>query len=241
MCASCAARRRVGVVTGLVMEARIIARAANEGGHHRPHLKIAGPGAPTAQVTVDRLIAEGAEAILSFGLAGGLDPSIPPGALIVPEGVLLPESDGLKVLETDRRWRNRLVNLLSSGSEVRENPLLCSFEPVLGVADKAKLHQDSEAGAVDMESALIARAAANRSVPFLALRAVSDCAATAIPAAAASAMTQGGRLNIWPIIVALATGQLNLLDLLHVGRQSQLAAGNLSRAVHAALPAFSLA
>ena len=241
MCASCAARRRVGVVTGLVMEARIIAKAANEGGHHRPHLKIAGPGAPTAQVTVDRLIAEGAEAILSFGLAGGLDPSIPPGALIVPEGVLLPESDGLKVLETDRRWRNRLVNLLSSGSEVRENPLLCSFEPVLGVADKAKLHQDSEAGAVDMESALIARAAANRSVPFLALRAVSDCAATAIPAAAASAMTQGGRLNIWPIIVALATGQLNLLDLLHVGRQSQLAGGNLSRAVHAALPAFSLA
>jgi adenosylhomocysteine nucleosidase len=241
MCASCAARRRVGVVTGLVMEARIVAKAANEGGHHRPHLKIAGPGAPTAQVTVDRLIAEGAEAILSFGLAGGLDPSIPPGALIVPEGVLLPESDGLKVLETDRRWRNRLVNLLSSGSEVRENPLLCSFEPVLGVADKAKLHQDSEAGAVDMESALIARAAANRSVPFLALRAVSDCAATAIPAAAASAMTQGGRLNIWPIIVALATGQLNLLDLLHVGRQSQLAVGNLSRAVHAALPAFSLA
>jgi adenosylhomocysteine nucleosidase len=223
------------------MEARIVARAANDGGHHRPHLKIAGPGAPTAQVTVDRLIAEGAEAILSFGLAGGLDPTIPPGALIVPEGVLLPEDNGLKVLETDRRWRNRLVNLLSSGSEVRENPLLCSFEPVLGVADKAKLHHDSEAGAVDMESALIARAAANRGVPFLALRAVSDCAATAIPAAAASAMTQGGRLNIWPIIVALAIGQLNLLDLLHVGQQSQLAAGNLSRAVHAALPAFSLA
>ena len=74
MCASCAAQRRVGVVTGLVMEARIVARAANEGSHHRPHLKIAGPGAPTAQVTVDRLIAEGAEAILSFGLAGGLDP-----------------------------------------------------------------------------------------------------------------------------------------------------------------------
>ena len=74
MCASCAARRRVGVVTGLVMEARIVAKAANEGSHHRPHLKIAGPGAPTAQVTVDRLIAEGAEAILSFGLAGGLDP-----------------------------------------------------------------------------------------------------------------------------------------------------------------------
>ncbi|MET0482800.1 MAG: hypothetical protein ABWZ27_07790 [Aestuariivirgaceae bacterium] len=223
------------------MEARIVAKAANEGGHHRPHLKIAGPGAPSAQATVDRLIAEGAEAILSFGLAGGLDPSIPPGALIVPEGVLLPDHEGLTVIETDRRWRNRLVNLLSSGSEVREDPLLCSLEPVLGVADKARLHQDSEAGAVDMESALIARAAAKRDVPFLALRAVSDCAATAIPAAAAAAMTRGGRLNLWPIIVALATGQLSLFDLLHVGQQSQLAAGNLSRAVHAALPAFSLA
>src|SRR5262245_730348 len=160
MCASCAARRRVGVVTGLAMEARIIARAANEGGHHRPHLKIAGPGAPTAQVTVDRLIAEGAEAILSFGLAGGLDPKIPPGALIVPEGVLLPESNGLKVLETDRRWRNRLVNLLSSGSEVRESPLLCSFGPVLGVADRARLPRDREAGASAMEPAWTARAAA---------------------------------------------------------------------------------
>ena len=104
---------------------------------------------------------------------------------------------------------------------------------MLGVADKAKLHQDSEAGAVDMESALIARAAANRSVPFLALRRCRTAPPRPFPAAAASAMTPGGRLNIWPIIVALATGQLNLLDLLHVGRQSQLAAGNLSRAVHA--------
>jgi adenosylhomocysteine nucleosidase len=234
-------RRRVGVVTGLAMEARIVAKAANDGGHHRPHLVVAGPGAPTAQATVDRLIAEGAEAILSFGLAGGLDPGIPPGALIVPEGVLLPDQDGLKVLETDRRWRGRLVNLLSSGVEVRENPLLCSFEPVLGVADKAKLHQDSEAGAVDMESALIAHAAVKRGVPFLALRAVSDCAATAIPAAAAAAMTKSGRLNFWPIIVALATGQLKLFDLLHIGQQSQLATTNLSRAVNVALPAFSLA
>jgi adenosylhomocysteine nucleosidase len=241
MCASCTTPRRVGVVTGLAMEARIISKAANQGGHHRPHLQIAGPGAPSAQATVDHLIGEGAEAILSFGLAGGLDPRIQPGALIIPEGVLLPEQSGLKLLETDRRWRTRLVDLLSSGTDVHENPLLCSFEPVLRVADKAKLHQDSEAGAVDMESALIARAAANRGVPFLALRAVSDCAATAIPAAAASAMTKGGRLNIWPIIVALATGQLNLLDLLHIGQQSQLAAENLSRAVHAALPAFSLA
>ena len=32
MCASCAARRRVGVVTGLAMESRIVAKAANDGG-----------------------------------------------------------------------------------------------------------------------------------------------------------------------------------------------------------------
>src|SRR4029078_5214253 len=115
MCASCAVRRRVGVVTGLAMEARIIAKAANAGGHHRPHLQIAGPGAPSAQATVDRLIAEGAEAILSFGLAGGLDPRIPPGALLIPEGVLLPEEQGLKLIETDRRWRMRLGNPVYPG------------------------------------------------------------------------------------------------------------------------------
>ena len=134
------------------MEARIISKSANQGGHHRPHCcKSPVPAHPSAQATVDHLIGEGAEAILSFGLAGGLDPRIPPGALMIPEGVLLPEQSGLKLLETDRRWRIRLVNLLSSGTDVHENPLLCSFEPVLRVADKAKLHQDSEAGAVDME------------------------------------------------------------------------------------------
>ena len=223
MCASCAARRRVGVVTGLAMEAKIISKAANDGGHHHPHLEVAGPGAPEAQDTVDRLINQGAEAILSFGLAGGLDPRIPAGALLVPEGVLLPQDGSLKVLETDRKWRMRLVNLLSSGINVREDPLLCSMHPVLGVADKAKLHRDSEAGAVDMESAPDSprRLEPWRSVPGIAGR-VGLCR-HCHPGRRRRCHDPRRSSQHLADYRGLGTGHASFAELLHLGQQSHLA------------------
>ncbi len=76
---------RLGVVTGMVAEARCrpppgdAIEAAFSGGD--PARALSGAA---------RLVAEGARALLSFGIAGGLDPALDPGDLVVADTVVAP-------------------------------------------------------------------------------------------------------------------------------------------------------
>ena len=62
------ASERVGVVVGLKAEARIARKLGWD-------IAIGGGGVVGAAKAVDVLIGRGATALVSFGLAGGLDPS----------------------------------------------------------------------------------------------------------------------------------------------------------------------
>ncbi len=56
-------------------------------------MAIGGGTAAGAEAAARRLIDEGSDALVSFGLAGGLDPALRPGALIVPSAVIV---DGVR-------------------------------------------------------------------------------------------------------------------------------------------------
>ena len=71
-----------GIVTGLEAEAAVLRGAANVS--HPDRLPfIACAGAERARAAAQRLLTKGAEALISFGIAGGLDPALRPGRLIV--------------------------------------------------------------------------------------------------------------------------------------------------------------
>ena len=70
-------RWSVGIVVGLAAEARIARRLGWK-------VAIGGGAAAGAEAAARRLIDEGSDALVSFGLAGALDPALRPGALIVP-------------------------------------------------------------------------------------------------------------------------------------------------------------
>lgn len=71
---------RPGILVGLKAEARFIRQVF-------PHAAIAASGACRAGALREaaRLAACGADCLLSFGLAAGLDPDLPAGSIIVPE------------------------------------------------------------------------------------------------------------------------------------------------------------
>jgi adenosylhomocysteine nucleosidase len=174
----------LGVVTGLTAEARIVGRlgVVAAGGGQR-----AG-----AEAAAERLVAQGATALLSFGLAGGLDPALRPGALVIPAAVL-DSGERLSTAPT-------LTALLGGATTA----LLLQGERVLATAAaKAAAFAATSAAAVDLESGAVARAAARHGLPFAVLRAVCDPAGRPLPPAALAALDSAGAIGLWRVLASV--------------------------------------
>ena len=185
---------RLGVVTGMAAEAQCLPRP---GADDALDVVCSGGDSGRAAGAAARLIEQGAGALLSFGLAGGLDPALRPGALVVVETVIAPDGGRW---ETDRRWREALRAALAAMQPVG-GALAGSDRVVATVAEKRRLFEATGACAVDMESHAVARVAADRGVPFAALRAVVDPAGRALPGVARTALDSDGRLRTLSVLL----------------------------------------
>src|SRR5215469_12254574 len=147
---------RIGVVVGMRAEARIARRCWSR-------VAIGGEAA-------GGLLDGGATALLSFGLAGGLDPTLRPGAVVVPEAVI---SRGVRYATAED-----VDGLARPGHDIL---LLGADTPVATIEEKRRLWGETGAAAVDLESGEVARVATERGVPFGVLRVVCDPAARSLP------------------------------------------------------------
>ncbi len=196
----------IGVLTGLAAETRL-ARGLG------CPVEAGGGTEAGARRAVERLRARGVSGLVSFGLAGGLDPALAPGALIVPSTVVL----------DDERWDAdpMLVARLGGGT----GHVLVGGGGVLATAvAKAALRRATGADAIDLESAAAARAG----LPFAALRAVCDPAARDLPHAAVVALDARGRIGALRVLVATLARPAELPALMRL-------AGDAARARRALL------
>ncbi len=164
-------------------------------GSHDPGIseRVACAGADSlrARRMAEDLVTAGARALVSFGVAGGLDPALGPGDVVLPETVVAP---GGAALATDAAWRSRLLEAAEvEGLELRGGGLAGSDRAVATVSGKRALFADSGALAVDMESHSVALAAQAAGVPVLVLRAVIDPADRALPKAVLGSIAPNGR------------------------------------------------
>lgn len=191
----------LGIVTGLAAEGRIAAPLGI--------VAIGGGTGAGAQAAVERLAASGVTGLLSFGLAGGLDPALRPGQLLAPATVL----EGAAAFEADPA--------LVAGLGVSiDRPLLAFDTVVSGAGYKAILFRRSGACAVDLESGAVARAARRHRIPFAVLRAVCDPAErTLTPAAVAGLDAQGG-IALARVLRALLRQPGELAPLLELARDA---------------------
>jgi adenosylhomocysteine nucleosidase len=176
-----------GVVVGLAAEARLVRSLGWP-------VAIGGGTAGGAWLAAERLVSGGVTALISFGLAGGLDPALRAGSLLVPCAII---TDGQR-LPTDPRLSGRLGSV--------SIPLLLGARDVIaGVAAKAALFAATGAAAVDLESGAVARVAAEHGLPFAALRAICDPAERDLPPAALIALDQRGVIGLarvlWSVLV----------------------------------------
>ncbi|HKJ75256.1 MAG TPA: hypothetical protein VKA19_14170, partial [Alphaproteobacteria bacterium] len=148
---------RVGIVTGMAFEAECLRAALRR--HPdlpKPRIQVTGARRGRAEATARNLIAEGATALLSFGVAGGLDPDLKPGDLIIADHIL---SVNGPILAADSRWVHAVLEGLGDIAAIRTLPILSVDSAVQNAREKARLFKETGAGAVDMESYGTARAA----------------------------------------------------------------------------------
>jgi adenosylhomocysteine nucleosidase len=191
-CPGTSSRPGPGFVTGLAIEASVLRRGA---AGHDPEIATrivcAGADAARARRLAEDLLAAGACALVSYGVAGGLDPALEPGDVVLPEAVIAP---GGAVLATDAAWRARLLEAASlEGLQLRGGGLAGSDQAVATVSAKRALFAASGAVAVDMESHSVALAARAAGVPLLVLRSVIDPAGRALPKAVIGSIAPNGR------------------------------------------------
>ena len=199
--------RPVLIVTGLVQEARIAA-----GPGMTVICSSSDPQQLRALLTVfDPNTIRG---VISFGVAGGLDPALKSGDVVV----------ATEVLAGDARWLAGLTlneALMESmgldGRRIVRGRLAGAEQVVAARHLKEALHQETGAAAVDMESHIAAEYAANAGLPFAALRVVSDPAHRALPPVAMAAIKPNGDLDLRQIMRSVARNPRTLRDLVTTG------------------------
>lgn len=165
-------------------------------------------------------------AVVSFGLAGGLDPDLAPGDLIVATAV---SSDSATFDTHPALRRALLVGFAKAGVAAREGVVAGVDAPVMNARDKAALRARTGACIVDMESHVAAAFAAERGLPFAVVRAVSDPANRALPTLAAKAVKPDGGVDIALVLRELAKNPAQLGGLIAAGRDSGKAFAALGR------------
>ncbi|GJE19160.1 phosphorylase [Methylobacterium marchantiae] len=217
-------------VTGLSKEARLATGPGIEA--------VGAGGSPERLRTLLAARTEpGCRAVVSFGIAGGLDPALAPGDIVIATGIV---SDAGR-RETDFGYRAALLAALSrAGVRALGADLAGVDAAVMSVEAKAGLRARTGAAAVDMESHVAADFADRHGLPFAAIRVVCDPAGRALPAFVATALKPNGDPDILAVLAALARRPAHLPALIRLARDSGRAFGALSRSRAAFGPSLGL-
>ena len=215
---------RVGILTGLEAERRIIERAISG----TPHiLACAAAEASRAEREAAALIAAGAQALLSFGLAAGLDPAVRAGDVLCPDRVIVAEGE---TRATDPAWREAVVATASSAGIAMTAGGLAAVDRVIATAaEKRTLWESTGVRAADMESGATARAAAKAGLPHIVIRAVADPAERDLLAWTRSVVRADGRIALPVVTMHLARRPWDVAALVGVARDARVAFRSLRR------------
>ena len=236
--------KKLGLVVALASEARALLGAGRwqqEPGHTFRQISIgggidliavmAGVGPENALSAADWLISKGAVGLVNLGFAGGLLPGLQAGDLVVADQVAC-----LDAYSQPEPWvvsgdvaNDCLSVITAAGLSAQSGRVITSPRPIVTIEEKKHLHQHSLALVVDMESALVARAAREAGLPFLILRVVCDPAHQHVPRALSGCLDPVGRVRFGALCNKIMRHPALVVDLVRLGRQSARARRSLAK------------
>ncbi len=208
----------IGILCGFEAEAAVA---------HKLTQRVACSGAVEALAfeRAEKLVREGAKALVSFGVAGALAPDLGSHSIIVASHVA--GKDGQKwpcETELASRLRNAANDALDGG-------VYGSTVLVPTPEEKKMLHIKTACLIVDMESHVVAEVATKHNLPFAVLRGVSDSVDDSFPDAALNGINPDGTNNMNAVYKSLLRNPLQLPALMKLFKHTGIALKQLDAVV----------
>lgn len=216
---------RLGIVTGLHSEANLWRN--NDSQHGSAIIRCLGMGPERARQAAEEAVGEGARALMSFGIAGGLSREARVGQIVIPDQVV--DNMG-RAIACNPELSSRVRRLCPAGAHA-PGALMSASVVIAGADDKQRLHQETGAIAVDMESFAVGEVAHTYGLPFAVVRTIADPADQAVPAALLVGLRPDGTVNIPALMRAVFKSPMLIQDIRAIARQSRIAHAMLRRLV----------
>jgi adenosylhomocysteine nucleosidase len=180
-----------------------------------------------ARLLIRRFCPQG---LVSFGFAGGLAPELARGTLIIGTEVVCEDWSSKRAAAS-----RDLVEQFRAAADVEMLPvqqgrLVTSRSIVADPASKADLRDKSGACAVDMETVGIVEAAAEASLPWVAVRAIVDSATDTLPPACVAMLHEDGHVAPGRLLRMMGRSPQLLWPLVRLAGDSAVAHRRLSQA-----------
>jgi adenosylhomocysteine nucleosidase len=170
-------------------------------------------------------------ALVSLGFAGGLNPRLTRGTLVIATGLVPPHAS-----QVSTEAHKGLGDQFCAAAEavrvpVQRGPVVTATEVVADATAKAALRQACGADAVDMETAGIAQAAREKNLPWVAMRAIVDGAADSLPVECLTMVGNDGHISMRALMSGICRSPTLLGPMLTLAAGAALARRHLSRVI----------
>ena len=218
---------RIGVVSALKDEADRFDRSLRlQGACPNGAIEVVRTGLGEKRVarTLEHAFQTPPDALLVFGTAAGIEPSLAAGDLVIYTTV---SASNDSQFSTSQAFSEYLIEVLAP-LRPQQGKGLSVVEAVCSVKEKRQLYNTESGMCVDMETAAIAKWAVQHEVPFACLRAIVDGADQTVPGAALAGLRADGTTDAVATCMALLRTPGQLLDLVRLARHYNKAMKKLS-------------
>ena len=189
-------------------------------------LYVSGMGKDNAAHGARELIHHGADRIISLGTAGALTPALSPGDLIIPESVISLNSEHYTL---DHGWRvDTMGKLAAFKKEIHQGTLLEADQVIMRPEEKIRLHNQTGAIAVDMESLSVINVARSAKVSALVIRVVVDPVTMVIPIYVTKKCNDFGEISLASLLGSLIFAPGRIPHLIRLSRSFKAAGKSLN-------------
>ncbi|QOV90695.1 phosphorylase family protein [Humisphaera borealis] len=240
-------RPRLQIFTAIDMERRAVrhalTRAFDSGAARAFDWELSAIG--VRAVHLPRVLDPSTTLVVLAGLAGGLDPALRVGDLVLDIPATSADR-GPQYMQPVRDVHSRRdvhstddITAIAAQSSAVAGRIWTSPQPVATPADKAALFRRTGAVAVDMEGDLVAALARSAGVPFVHLRAISDTAGDAIDPRVLSLVNDLGRPKPLKLAAYLLADPRRVAALKRLGAHANLAVERLGSEVARLMPPWT--